>query len=67
MRPFRDYKKDLLKEVKNPQEAVGYLNAALEESDPRVFLLALRDVLEAQGGLSHVAKKCRVTAPVSIA
>lgn len=37
------------------EEAVGYLNAALEEGDPSVFLLALRDVAEARGGLVKLA------------
>ena len=32
------------------EEAVGYLNAALEEGDLNVFLLALRDVAEARHG-----------------
>jgi DNA-binding phage protein len=52
MRPFREYKQDLAKELKNPTEAAGYLNAALADGDPKVFLLALRDVAEAQGGTS---------------
>ncbi len=30
------------------EEAIGYLNAALEEGDLNVFLLALRDVAEAR-------------------
>lgn len=33
----------------DPEEAVGYLNAALAEGDEQVFLLALRDVAEARG------------------
>ncbi len=36
------------------EEAVGYLNTALEEGDPSVFLLALRDVAEARGGLGKL-------------
>ncbi|HWT03033.1 MAG TPA: hypothetical protein VN256_22470 [Pyrinomonadaceae bacterium] len=32
-----------------PEEAAAYLNAALEEGDPRAFLLAPRDVAEARG------------------
>ncbi|NJN55811.1 MAG: transcriptional regulator [Anaerolineae bacterium] len=33
----------------DPLEAAAYLNAALEENDQEVFLLALRDVCEARG------------------
>jgi probable addiction module antidote protein len=45
-----------MKSLKDPGEAVHYLNASLEDDDGRVFLLALRDVTEAYGGvrlLSH--------------
>jgi len=52
-RSFRD---DLIEDLrKNPKEAVAYLNAALEDEDPRVFLLALRDVADAWGGLKRLA------------
>ena len=43
--PYRD---SLLKALKTPDEAARYLNASLEDEDPRVFLLALRDVAAAQ-------------------
>lgn len=43
----RDYEESLLEALKNPEEALGYLNAALEDEDPRIFLLALMDVLNA--------------------
>ena len=39
----------------NPDEAAAYLNAALEENDQEVFLLALRDIAEARG-FSQVAQ-----------
>lgn len=45
---------------KNPKEAIDYLNAALEDNDPKVFLIALRDVAEAYGGVGAVAKKARL-------
>lgn len=35
--------------AEDPEEAAAYLNAALEDGDPQVFLLALRDVAEARG------------------
>lgn len=40
----------------NPEEAAAYLNAALEENDQAVFLLALRDIAEARG-FSQMAQK----------
>lgn len=45
-RPYRD---QLLQDLQNPQEAVAYLNAALEEESMEVFLVALRNVAEAYG------------------
>jgi len=55
--PWEPY---LINSLKNPKEAEGYLNAALEDDDPRVFLLALRDVAEAHGGMSKIAKTCKL-------
>lgn len=43
---FHDY---LMGSLKNPEEAVEYLNAALREKDLEFFLVALRDVAEAKG------------------
>ncbi len=54
--PAVDYKIRLLKDLANPEYAVGYLDAALEDGDQQVFLLALRDVAEARG-LSQVARE----------
>lgn len=42
---------------KNPQEAVEYLNLALQENDNAAFLMALQDVAKAFGGLRELAKK----------
>jgi probable addiction module antidote protein len=43
------YDEGLIAGLKDPQEATAYLNAALEDGDQEVFLLALRDVAEARG------------------
>ncbi|NGX40974.1 MAG: hypothetical protein KR126chlam4_00806 [Candidatus Anoxychlamydiales bacterium] len=51
------YKKSLVERLKNPKEAAAYLNASLEDDDLRVFLVALRDVAEAHGGVSSLAKE----------
>ena len=51
---YQDY---LINSLKDPEEAAGYLNAALEDGDTRVFLLALQNVIQAQGGVSKIAKK----------
>jgi len=46
--------------LRNPREAEDYLNAALEEDDPELFLLALRNVAEAQGGVAQLADKAKL-------
>lgn len=51
----KSYQKELLEALKNPDEAAEYLNAALEENDPEVFLLAVRNIAEAQGGIKKLA------------
>ncbi len=51
---YQDY---LLESLKNVEEARGYLNTALEDGDTEVFLLALQNVVKAQGGVAKVADK----------
>ena len=48
-RIYRDYQEDLIERLKDPAEALSYLRAALADEDERIFLLALRDVLQAKG------------------
>jgi DNA-binding phage protein len=43
------YQEDLIEALKDPREAAAYLNAAMEEDDRALFLLALRNVAEAYG------------------
>jgi probable addiction module antidote protein len=54
------YQQDLIEALKDPREAAAYLNAAMEEGDRAVFLLALRNVAEAHGGMQAVAGKARL-------
>jgi probable addiction module antidote protein len=49
------YETGLKVSLMNPYEAAAYLDAALEENDQEVFLLALRDIAEARG-FSNVAQ-----------
>ncbi|MCL5260443.1 MAG: putative addiction module antidote protein [Gammaproteobacteria bacterium] len=52
-----DYQEYLIESLKDPAEAAGYLNAALEGGDISVFLLALQNVVQARGGVAAIAKK----------
>ena len=49
------YSEILRKKLADPEQAAEYLNACYEEG-PDVFLIGLRDVVEAQGGVGRAAK-----------
>ena len=57
MKMSNAYQTDLIESLRDAREAEEYLNAALEEDDPELFLLALRNVAEAQGGGGSLAEK----------
>jgi probable addiction module antidote protein len=57
MKRFTETLKEMLQ---NPQTAASYINAVLEEGDPKMLLVALRDVAEAQGGLRKLARSTRL-------
>ena len=50
------YQNYLIQSLADPEEAAGYLTAALEGGDLKVFLLALRNVIESSGGVSQLAQ-----------
>ena len=58
MRKYRDY---LIEELADREKAISYLQTALEEyqrdGDTAAFLLALRSVVEAQGGIREIARR----------
>lgn len=62
----RNYQDFLLEQLQDHDFAVAYLNEALNESlkgdegSQKLFLIALRNVAEAQGGVGTLAKKARV-------
>ncbi len=58
-RRSRKYEIGLAERLKDRRYAVNYLNAAAEDSDES-FLLALRDVAEAQKGMTRVSTDARV-------
>ena len=56
-----DYEEWLINSLKKKKEAAAYLQVALDEykkdGDLEAFLMALRHVAEAQGGLGKLSKK----------
>ena len=53
------YKSRLLKRLSDPEYAAGYLTECLEQGEAE-FLLGLRDVVEAHGGVSQLAKAAKL-------
>ena len=52
----KNHQDSLLESLTDASEAAAYLNAALEDGDNEVFLLALRNVADARlGGMSKLA------------
>lgn len=52
------YEDILYNELQDPKEACAYLSACLNDEDPRVFLLALKDVIEARKlNITQLAEK----------
>ncbi len=60
MKSSRPYQEDLIEDLKDIKTALGYLNAVIEEGDRNTFLLALRYVAEAQGGIGKLAKTAKM-------
>ena len=56
-----DYQDWLIDELKDPKLALAYLNEALKDPDQKVFLTAIKDVLEAQDGdMSALAAQAKL-------
>lgn len=57
-KPSISHEESVIRQIReDPEFAVEYLKAALEDSDePKVLLTALRRITEARGGIAKVAK-----------
>jgi probable addiction module antidote protein len=56
--PYEDW---LLESLKDRKEAAAYLEAAIEDGDQAVLMLALRHVAQAQGGVAEIARRANLT------
>lgn len=56
----KPYEAFLLEELHDPELAAAYLTAALTEGSTEEFLLALRSVAEAHGGVGAVAEAAQL-------
>ena len=55
------YHEDLMETLRNPVERAEYINAALEDGDPKVLLMALRHVAESTGGMRSLSVKAKLS------
>jgi probable addiction module antidote protein len=53
----RSYQDSLISRLSDPKEAAAYLDAALEAGDRPAFLLAIRNVIDAKGGMTQMARQ----------
>lgn len=60
---LKNYREDLLKRLGDPNYAAEFLEETLASGDGAAFLIALRDVVDAGGGVGSVAKQARITRP----
>ena len=65
MSNYRNFKDYHIEQLRDPEDAKIYLSVALEDyeknEDIEAFLLAVRDVAEAQGGMSKLAERANLT------
>ena len=65
MRNYRKFKDYHIEQLRDPDDAKIYLSVAIEDygkdEDIDAFLLAIRDVAEAQGGISKLAERLSLT------
>jgi len=60
---LKNYKNDLLKRLADPKYAAEYLAQVLAEDDSEAFLIALKDVVEATGGMGDLAGRVGIKRP----
>src|ERR1035438_1485154 len=60
---LKNYREDLLERLKDADYAAEYLAQVLAEKDRTAFLIALKDVVEATGGMSAMAKRAGLKRP----
>lgn len=61
-RVYANYDSFLQDRLKDPVLAMAYLNEALQDDDQNVFLIALKDVLDAQGiEVSDLSRRAHIS------
>ena len=60
---LKNYRTGLLKRLREPEYAAEYLAQVLAEKDSAAFLIALKDVVEAGGGVGSLAGRVGLKRP----
>jgi probable addiction module antidote protein len=60
---LKDYQTDLLHRLRDPEYAAAYLAEVLAAKDHAAFLIALKDVVEAGGGVGGLAQQVGIKRP----
>jgi probable addiction module antidote protein len=60
---LKSYREDLLKRLSNPEYAAEYLAQTLASEDSAAFLVALKDVVDAGGGVGTLAEHVSIARP----
>jgi probable addiction module antidote protein len=60
---LKNYREDLLKRLRDPEYAADYLAQVLAAKDNEAFLIALKDVVEAAGGVGELAGRVGLKRP----
>jgi probable addiction module antidote protein len=60
---LKNYKADLIKRLSDSEYAAEYLAQVLAEKDNEAFLIALKDVVDAHGGVGSLADQVRIKRP----
>jgi len=55
------YHDHLIQSLSDPKEAAAYLNAVAEDNNIKSVLKAIRNIVEAQGGISKLAEKTNLS------
>ncbi|MFB2937469.1 hypothetical protein ACE1B6_19650 [Aerosakkonemataceae cyanobacterium BLCC-F154] len=54
------YQEELIESIKDPLKAAAYIEACLEETDPEVLRLALKDIVEAHQRMNQLSEKAKL-------
>ena len=60
---LKNYKEDLNQRLRDSEYAAEYLGQVLAEKDNAAFLIALKDVVEASGGMGGLAARVGIKRP----